>query len=146
MVILEERGGSLMRFKPEAVEQITVFLENRPGILADLCAHLSDRGIDIRAISTIDNTDTGSVRLVVDNPESAKATLTEAGVAHASTRCLALEMPNDPGGFAGIARTLSLAGINISYIYASAPTGSATALGVFGVSNLERALSLDWEG
>jgi len=134
-----------MRFKPEEVEQITIFLENRPGILADLCAHLSDRGINVRAISTIDNTDTGNVRLVVDDPESTKETLSDAGVAYATTRCLALEMPNDPGGFAGIARTLSLAGINIDYIYASASAGSTTALGVLGVSNLERALSLDWE-
>jgi hypothetical protein len=134
-----------MRFKPTEVEQITIFLENRPGILADLCAHLSDRRINIRAISTIDSTDTGSVRLIVDNPGLAKEAFADAGVAYTSARCLALEMPNDPGGFAGIAHTLSVAGINIDYIYASASPDTVTALGVLGVSDLQRALSLDWE-
>lgn len=133
-----------MKFKCEKVEQVTVFLENRPGILADLCAHLSDRRINIRAIAVLDNTDTGAVRLVVDNPELAKQTLSEAGVAYTSVRCLALEIPNNPGGFAGIARTLSLAGINIDYIYASTLPDSVTALGIFRVSDLERALALDW--
>ena len=134
-----------MKFKCEEVEQITLFLENRPGILADLCAHLSDRRINIRAISTLDNTDTGAVRVVVDDPDSAKGILSEAGVAHTTARCLALEMPNNPGGFAGIARTLSMAGINIDYIYASALPRPGTALGIFGVSDVERALALDWE-
>ena len=134
-----------MKFKCEQVEQLTVFLENRPGILADLCAHLSDRRISIRAMAVLDNTDAGTARLVVDDPELAKNILSEAGVAYTSARCLALEMPNHPGGFAGIARTLSLAGINIDFIYASAVPGAGPALGIFGVSDLEGALALNWE-
>jgi hypothetical protein len=134
-----------MRFKCEKVEQITLTLENRPGILADLCAHLGDRRIDIRAISAADSAATGNVRLVVDNAELARKALSDAGVACTTAMCLALEMPNDPGAFAGIARTLSLAGVNIDYIYASSLPGAATALGILGVSDLERALSLDWE-
>jgi hypothetical protein len=131
-----------MKLKCESVEQITVFLENRPGILADLCAHLSDHRISIRAMSVLDNTDTGIVRLVVNDPEQAKAALSGAGVAFTTTRCLAVEMPNDPGALGGVARTLSLAGINIDYVYASALAEGYAALGVFGVSDLDRALSL----
>jgi hypothetical protein len=134
-----------MKPKSQKVEQITVFLENRPGILADLCAHLSERGINIKAISTIDSRDAGTVRLVVEQPEPAKEVLSEARVSYTTTDCLALEMPNDPGGFARIARSLSLAGINIDYIYASGLPGYTTALGIFGVSDLARALTLDWE-
>jgi hypothetical protein len=134
-----------MKFKCEKVEQITLTLENRPGILADLCAHLADRRINIRAIAAFDDVATGNVRLVVDNPDLAKETLSQAGVAYTTTSCLALDMPNDPGGFAGLARTLSLAGINIDYMYASGLPDSASALGIFGVSDLERALALDWE-
>jgi hypothetical protein len=133
-----------MKCRCEQVEQITVFLENRPGILADLCAHLSDHRVNIRAIAVLDNTDTGAVRLVVDDPESAKETLTAAGVAYSTVRCLAMEMPNDPGSFANIARTLALAGINIHYIYASALSDTGTALGIFRVSDIERALALNW--
>ena len=134
-----------MRFKCEEVEQITVSLENRPGILADLCAYLSDRRINLRAIAALDSADVGSGRLVVDNPELAKKALSEAGVTYETRSCLAVEMPNNPGGFAAIARTLSLAGINIDYIFASGLPRTGRALGIFGVSDLKRALTLDWE-
>jgi hypothetical protein len=50
-------------------------------------------------------------------------------------------MPNHPGGLAEVARKLSIAGVNIDYIYGSSTAGSRTALGVFGVSDLERALT-----
>ena len=134
-----------MRIKCKRIEQITVFLDNRPGVLADLCAHLSDRSINIRAMAVLDEPDTGTVRLVVDNPEPAKKILAEAGVKYTSTDCLAAEMPNSLGGFGGIARTLSLAGINIDAIYASAVPGAVTALGIFRVADLDRALALDWD-
>jgi hypothetical protein len=134
-----------MNFKCAAAEEITVSLENRPGVLADLCAHLADHRISIRAISAIDGPDTGGARLVVDQPESAKGVLARAGVTYTSTKCLALEMPNNPGGFAGIARILSLAGINIDCIYASALPEAGKALGIFHVPDVERALKLCWD-
>ena len=133
-----------MRFKCEEVEQITVCLENRPGVLADLCAHLSDHHVNLRALVALDGAAGGSGRLVADHPESAEQVLSDAGVEYTSQKCLALEMPNSPGGLAGIARTLSLAGINIDYMYASGLPGSGRALGIFGVSDLQRALALDW--
>jgi hypothetical protein len=134
-----------MTITSERVEQITLFLENRPGILADLCAHLADRGINIRAITTLESTETGAVRLVVDRAAAAKETLAEAGVPFTTSECLALEMPNTPGGFADIARILAIAGINIDFMYASSTPAAAVALGILGVSDLDRALSLDWE-
>jgi len=133
-----------MTIKSERVEQITLFLENRPGILADLCAHLADRGINIRAITTLERTETGAVRLVVDRTAAATDTLSEAGVRFTTSECLALEMPNTPGGFADIARILAIAGINIDFMYASSTPAAAVALGILGVSDLDSAVSLDW--
>jgi hypothetical protein len=135
-----------MNFKCERAEELTVTLENRPGVLADLCAHLADHRISIRAIAVVDGTHSGGVRLVVDKPDVAKAVLAKAGVTCTSTTCLALEMPNNPGGFAGIAKILSLAGINIDYIYASALPETGKALGIFHVPQVERALQLKWDG
>jgi hypothetical protein len=128
----------------EKVEQIMLFMENRPGIMADLCAHLADRDINIRAITTVEATEIGVVRLVVDQPELAKKVLTEAEVTFTTSECLVIEMPNYPGGFARIARVLAYAGINIDYIYATTTTSARAALGILGVSDLERALQLDW--
>jgi len=132
--------GRPMESAFENVRQLTLFLENRPGILADLCAHLCDRGINVRAIMTLESTETGAVRIVVDDPAAAAEILNEAGVAYTTRECLAVHMPNYPGGLADVARRLSLAGVNIDYIYGSSAQGASTALGVFGVSDLERAL------
>lgn len=128
----------------EKVEQVMVFLENRPGILADLCAHFADRKINIRAITTVEATETGVVRLVVDRPDVAKEILAEAGITYTTSNCLVLEMPNYPGAFARIARELAYAGINIDYIYATTTPSANAALGILGVSDLERALTIDW--
>ena len=130
-----------MKIACERVQQLTLFLENRPGILADLCAHLCDRGVDVRAMMTLESTDTGAVRIVLDKPDEAREILSADGVAHNTAECLAVQMPNYPGGLAEVARILSLAGVNIDYIYGSSTAGSTTALGIFGVSDLGRALT-----
>lgn len=130
-----------MKFACEKIQQLTLVLENRPGILADLCAHLCDRGVNVRAMMTLESTDAGTVRVVLDKPDEARGLLSEVGVAHSTTECLGVQMPNYPGGLAEVARLLSLAGVNIDYLYGSSTAGSTTALGVFGVSDLERALS-----
>ena len=130
-----------MNITSEKVQQLTLFLENRPGILADLCAHLCDRGVNVRAMMTLESTDTGTVRIVVDKPDEAMELLSEAGVAHRTAEGLAVQMPNYPGGLAEVARLLSLAGVNIDYLYGSSTAGSGTALCIFGVSDLERALT-----
>lgn len=130
-----------MKIAAEKVQQLTLFLENRPGILADLCAHLCDRGVNVRAMMTLDNTDTGVVRIVLDRPDEAREILSAAGVAHSTAECLAVRMPNNPGGLAEVARSLSLAGVNIDYIYGSSTAGAGNALCIFGVSDLERAMT-----
>lgn len=134
-----------MPFTGERVQQITAFLENRPGILADLCAHLSDHDVNIRAMTTRETGDRGAVQMVVDRVEVARQVLADAGVPFEVAPCLAVEMPNAPGGLARIARVLALAGINIDFIYASTTPSAAAALGVFGVSDLDRAVALDWD-
>jgi hypothetical protein len=133
--------GGPVNIACERVQQLTLLLENRPGILADLCAHLCDRGVNVRAMMTLESTDTGAVRIVLDKPDEASEILSKDGVSHSTTECLAVRMPNYPGGLAEVARLLSLAGVNIDYIYGSSTAGSSTALGIFGVSDLERALS-----
>jgi len=90
---------------------------------------------------TLDSTDTGAVRCVLDKPDKAREILSADGVTHGTTECLAVQMPNYPGGLAEVARLLSIAGVNIDYIYGSSTAGSSTALGIFGVSDLERAVT-----
>ncbi len=100
------------------IKQLTVFIENRPGRLADVTAILQGAGIDIRALSLADTSDFGILRLIVSRPAEAAALLREAGAMATMTDVLAVSMRDEPGGFAGVARHLSEAGINIEYLYA----------------------------
>lgn len=128
-----------------AEQQISAFLANKPGVIANLCAHLTERGVNIQAITVMDTVDIGTVRMVVDNHAVAKEALTDAGAAYVEVPVIAIPISNRPGAFAKIARTLSQAKINIEYFYATAYSGTDRSLGVFRVSDHKGALELDFE-
>jgi len=131
-----------MGTKAEAVEQISIFLGNRPGVVADLCSALSEQQIDIRAVTVLDTTDIGTLRMVVDDPASAKQALENAGAAYMVVSVIALPIKNAPGGFAEVSRVMADNGVNIEYVYASVTSGSDRCLGIFRVDDVEKALSL----
>lgn len=133
-----------MTISAREVLEISLFLDNRPGILADLCAHLSERGIDMRAMSARGGAETGEVRLVVDHPDEVLASLEADGIRHSTSPRLQIEMPNRPGGLAEVARALALVGVNIDSIYGSATADTGTALLILDVSDLASALAVSW--
>jgi len=100
------------------IRQISVFVENRPGRLADITAILAEKKLDIRALSIADTTDYGVLRLIVCDPDAAVAALKEAGLTVSATQVLAIGIPDAPGGFAGAVRLLADAGIGVEYAYA----------------------------
>ncbi|MCH7808133.1 MAG: ACT domain-containing protein [Planctomycetes bacterium] len=132
-----------MRAIPE--HQISAFLANTPGVVANLCATLAERGVNIKAIMVMDTVDVGTVRMVVDNLSIAKEALTDAGAAYVEVPVIAVPIPNQPGSFAKFARTLANAKINIEYFYATATPGTETTLGIFRVSDHKAALELEFE-
>lgn len=101
-----------------AIKQISVFVENRAGRLADITGILADNKIDIRALSIADTTDYGILRLIVNNPDSAVAELKKAGLTVSATEVLGVEVDDAPGGFARVVRVLSDKGISVEYAYA----------------------------
>lgn len=141
-----EREGTrqAMATKAEAVEQISVFLENRPGVVADLCSALIESEINIRAVTILDTTDIGTLRMVVDSPDKAKESLKNAGAAYMVVPVVVLPIKNTPGGFAEVARTFAKHDVNIEYVYASADPGAKRSLGIFRVDNVEKALSISF--
>ncbi|MCH7595931.1 MAG: ACT domain-containing protein [Planctomycetes bacterium] len=131
-----------MKATPEI--QISAFLANKPGVVAHLCSALADRGVSIRAMTVLDTVDVGTVRMLVDDVEVAKA-LDHAGAAYVEVPVISVPISSRPGSFASIARTLHDAAINIEYIYATAVPGMDVSLGVFRVSDHTAALALDFE-
>ena len=124
--------------------QISAFLENTPGVVARLCDELAERGINIRAMTVLDTVDIGTMRMVVNDIEKAKAALTEAGAAYVEVPVLSVLLPNEPGAFARVARKLSANNINIDYFYTTAANGSDHTLAIFRVSDAEAAQALEF--
>jgi len=83
------------------VEQLSIFLENKSGGLADVVDVLARRGVNLRALSLADEADFGILRLIVDDTEAALAALKEAGAVARRTGVVAVEVPDRPGGLAG---------------------------------------------
>ncbi len=115
--------------------QLTVGWQNRPGELANFCEALAEAGINVVALATAEAGEYGAVRLLVDDVARAREVFQRRGVAHTSIEVLVVQLANEPGALARVARRLADAKINIEYFYASAAPGAATATGVFKVSD-----------
>ncbi len=128
-----------------AEQQISAFLANSAGVVANLCAALTERGVNIRALTVLDTVDVGTMRMVVDNLPIAKEALSDAGAAYVEVPVIAIPIPNKPGSFAKIARILANAKINIEYIYATVMPGTEFTLGIFRVSDHKAALEIEFD-
>jgi len=124
------------------VKQISVFLENKSGRLAQVTRVLGDNGINIRALSIADTTDFGILRLIVDKPEEANRILRAAGFMVSETSVIAVQVPDRPGGLADILAALGLAGINIEYLYAFIGQSSDEAQVIFRVDDCDKAINV----
>ena len=121
------------------IQQISVFVENRPGTLADVLGVLNSHQVNLRALSVADTADFGILRIVVNEPEKVEKFLREAGYAVKATPVLTIAIPDKPGGLLGQVEKLSAAGINVEYVYAFAATSANEARVVFKVDDLEKA-------
>ncbi len=131
-----------MKAKEET--QLSVFLGNHPGVVAELCAALTEQSVSIRALTVLDTVDIGTMRMLVDDVERAEQCLKGTAAAFVRIPVLSLEIPNTAGAFAEIARTMGNAGVNIEYVYATVHSGSNRSLGIFRVSDLDTALKLEY--
>ena len=100
------------------IHQLSLFLENKPGRLMEPCRLLAGAGINIRTLSLADTQQFGILRMIVSDWQKATALLKEAGYVVNVTEVLAVEVPDRPGGLAGILEIFEDSGINIEYMYA----------------------------
>lgn len=122
--------------------QIAVFLDNVPGMLAELCDILAAGKINILALTVSDTVDHAVVRMVVDKPAEAIHRLGEVGTLVVERDVVMMEVDNKAGVLQGVAKRLAAAGINIEYLYGTAiPKGRRGVL-VLRVSNPEKAVRL----
>lgn len=121
------------------VKQISIFLENKCGRLGDVTRTLGRHNINIRALTIADTSDFGILRLIVDQPEKAVEALKEEGFMASVTEVIAIEVPDEPGGLAGVLEYLEEAGINIEYLYSFVEKPEQDALILMRVENIAKA-------
>ncbi len=124
------------------VKQVSIFLENRAGRLAEVTGILADQDINIRALSLADSVDFGILRLIVDDVEKAKAILKQEGLTVRETDVVAIEVPDRPGGLAHLLQLLKGEKLNVEYMYAFVKAPSQSAVMIFRFHDLPKALEV----
>ena len=123
-------------------EQISIFLENKSGRLAEVTRTLADAGINIRALALAETTDFGVLRLIVNDNDKARQTLKTNGFTVKKTKVVAVKVPDRPGGLAGILEILGQGAINIEYMYAFVQQKGGDAIMIFRFDDPDEALRL----
>ena len=101
-----------------SIKQISVFLENRPGKLQEMCALLAEHNIDLRALSLAETKDFGIARMIVDDAFATGNVLKEHDFIARFTPVLAFAVPDEPGGLSHLLGAFTRSGVNIEYMYA----------------------------
>ena len=100
------------------LKQISAFVENRPGRLAEITEILANNGIDLRALSIADTTDFGILRVVVDKPEEVAELLKSKRVTVTLTDVIAIKLPDKSGALSNMLRLLADNCVSVEYLYA----------------------------
>ncbi len=122
------------------VEQISIFLENKAGRLAEVTRALSDADISIRALSLADTSDFGILRIIVQDHERAKNILKEKGFTTGRTTVVAVEVEDKPGGLHNILEILAENTINVEYMYNFVQKDTDNATMIFRFDKAEKAV------
>ena len=122
--------------------QFSVFLVNKPGVLAQVMTALAKGKVDVLALTLVDSSEHGVLRIVCDDPPAARKVLSRISDQFTETEVLVVELTNQPGAFAGAAEKLAGAHVNINYAYCTggAPGGRMTA--IFKVADMNKALKV----
>ncbi len=120
------------------LKQISVFLDNSPGILAKFTKVLMDNQINMRALTVAETTNFGILRIVVDKPDECIKILKDKNYLVSVTDVIAVEVPDKPGGLHEITKILGDNDINIEYLYSTLAT-TKSAIIVLRVDNIDKA-------
>ena len=128
--------------KLEISKQLSVFLANKPGTLAEVCEALAEADVNIFALTISDTADHSVVRMVVSDTEKALQLFEERGVLVVEGKVLVIENTNKPGALAKIAARLAKTKINNEYAYLATIPGAKSGLLILRVEDTKRALKV----
>jgi hypothetical protein len=126
----------------QVATQFSVFLINKPGVLASVTGALAKAGVNLMALALMDSGEHGALRIVCSDPDKTRAVLTKTHDRWTETQVLVTELDNAPGSFAAVARALTDAGVNVTYAYFSGEPHGGTTTTVIKVADLEKAMQV----
>ncbi len=126
----------------EVVIQFSVFLMNKPGVLAKTTRQVASAKINILAMTMVDSSEHGVLRLVAADPEKLRKALDELNLPMTETDVLMVEMPNRTGSLAEVCSRLAQAHVNINYAYCTTGGRGGKARGMFKVGDMRKAMKI----
>ncbi|MGN8630235.1 ACT domain-containing protein [Blautia sp. HCP3S3_G3] len=124
------------------VKQISVFLENKPGRLAEFTDVLSENNINMRAMSLAEASDFGIARVIVDDVYNAVTVLKDNDYIVSITKVLAVEMPDEPGALSRVIKVLGDSDVNVEYMYAFTARKKDCAYMIIRVADNKKAIEV----
>jgi hypothetical protein len=124
------------------ITQISVFLENESGRLAEVTKTLNDAKVNLRAITIADAAEYGILRLVPDEPRKALAALEAADFTARATDVIAVEVADKPGELYRVMDLFRKNDVNIEYLYASLEKNRDNAVIIFKVEDAARGMQI----
>ena len=124
------------------IRQISIFLENKKGRLAEVAGVLAREGVNIRALSLADTADFGVLRIIVNDPQRCLEVLGRNDIIAQATDVLAVEIEDRPGGLMRVLEVCHDNGLNIEYMYAFVEKKQGNAIVIFRIDDLPRAVEV----
>ena len=124
------------------INQISVFLENKSGRIAEVTKVLAEAGINLRAMTIADTADFGILRIIANNYQKAREVLEANNFTTRVTRVLGIEVADEPGGLYKIMSLFKENGVNIEYLYATLEQKDGKSIVIFKVANVEQGLKI----
>lgn len=122
----------------ETQRQFTVFLENKPGRLANLCSAIAKEKINIEALTVMDSKEHSVLRLVVDNIAATHELLRKSGTPYNETDVVMIDVKHQPGAIAHICERLAAEHVNIDYMYCSSGAKNGRTVAVLKATPIEK--------
>jgi hypothetical protein len=122
--------------------QFSVFMVNKPGVLAHILGEFAKVKINITAMTVMDSVEHGVLRVVLDDPEKAEGVLIQANLPFNKTDVLCVILDNRAGAFASVAEKLATNHINISYAYCTAGAKGGRTTGILKVADVKKAMKI----
>jgi len=122
--------------------QFSIFMVNKPGVLAQVLGEFAKAKINITAVTMMDSAEHGVMRVIFESPEKAKNSLKKLNMPYSETEVICVELANRAGALAAVAEKLAKSHINISYAYCTAGAKGGKATGVIKVADVKKAMKI----